>query len=149
MRRILYDPNQLDIKERTMQGIWRLPVLTSLGFAGVLISPLEPADAAQFAAAARGTPSQSAIVKIDRRQSPYWYERDGGYPTDYILPPMPSMRVYRYNPRPPPPPVRYEPPVYGWLAPPPPPASCGQYRYWNGEYCADARREPPYIGPRW
>lgn len=29
------------------------------------------------------------------------------------------------------------------------PRSCGRYRYWNGEYCADARYERPYLGPRW
>ena len=32
--------------------------------------------------------------------------------------------------------------------PPPRPASCGQYRYWNGERCVDARYNTPYIGPR-
>jgi hypothetical protein len=26
------------------------------------------------------------------------------------------------------------------------PRSCGEYRYWNGEYCADARYERPYLG---
>lgn len=35
-----------------------------------------------------------------------------------------------------------------WL-PPPRPANCGEYKYWNGEYCADAREQPPYVGPRW
>lgn len=55
---------------------------------------------------------------------------------------------YYYPPPPPPPVILYEPPVYGWL-PPPRPASCGKYRYWNGYRCADARDEPPYIGPRW
>jgi hypothetical protein len=29
------------------------------------------------------------------------------------------------------------------------PASCGEYRYWNGVRCADARYETPYIGPRY
>ena len=29
------------------------------------------------------------------------------------------------------------------------PASCGKYRYWNGERCVDARYQPPYVGPRW
>jgi hypothetical protein len=54
------------------------------------------------------------------------------------------------------PPVRYPPPaaayfdapVYEWL-PPPRPVNCGEYKYWNGEYCADARYNPPYVGPRW
>ena len=32
--------------------------------------------------------------------------------------------------------------------PPPRPTSCGQYRYWNGQRCVDARYNTPYIGPR-
>jgi hypothetical protein len=28
------------------------------------------------------------------------------------------------------------------------PASCGQYRYWNGDRCVDARYNNPYLGPR-
>jgi hypothetical protein len=41
----------------------------------------------------------------------------------------------------------YSPPRYA--DEPPRPTSCGQYRYWNGEYCADARYERPYLGPKW
>jgi hypothetical protein len=55
----------------------------------------------------------------------------------------------------PPPPVArgYPQPAEGdlipeWL-PPPRPANCGEYKYWNGTYCADAREQPPYVGPRW
>lgn len=28
------------------------------------------------------------------------------------------------------------------------PASCGQYHFWNGEACVDARYYDPYLGPR-
>jgi hypothetical protein len=28
------------------------------------------------------------------------------------------------------------------------PVSCGEYRYWNGTACVDARYNTPYIGPR-
>lgn len=28
------------------------------------------------------------------------------------------------------------------------PVSCGQYRYWDGDRCVDARYHNPYIGPR-
>jgi hypothetical protein len=75
-----------------------------------------------------------------------WYPGDDDYydPPEYYLPPPPVVRVVPDAP----PATVYEPPVYGWLSPPRP-ASCGKYRYWNGEYCADARRDPPYIGPRW
>jgi hypothetical protein len=48
----------------------------------------------------------------------------------------------------------YSPRTYDYTAPayvdePTRPTSCGQYRYWNGEYCADARYERPYLGPKW
>jgi hypothetical protein len=54
-----------------------------------------------------------------------------------------------------PPPYQYAPPPALWYASPPVmlmpvrPASCGRYHYWNGERCADARYDPPYVGPRW
>lgn len=28
------------------------------------------------------------------------------------------------------------------------PVSCGEYRYWDGERCVDARYNNPYLGPR-
>ena len=28
------------------------------------------------------------------------------------------------------------------------PVSCGEYRYWDGEHCVDARYNNPYLGPR-
>jgi hypothetical protein len=44
------------------------------------------------------------------------------------------------------PPIVVEEPVI--VMPPPRPASCGEYRYWNGQYCVDARYNRPYLGPR-
>jgi hypothetical protein len=71
----------------------------------------------------------------------------GYYPPYPPRPPLPPVPV-RQVPIPPPPP--YGPPVYGWVfIPPPPPPSCGQYHYWAGDHCADARYSPPYVGPRW
>jgi hypothetical protein len=54
----------------------------------------------------------------------------------------------------PPPDVRRDPlPPEGLVVPeflpPPRPSNCGEYHYWNGAYCADARVRPPYVGPRW
>ena len=69
-----------------------------------------------------------------------------GYFDKPMIPPAPVYGSYRYAP--PPPPVYYQPPAVEWL-PPPRPSSCGQYRYWDGERCADARWHPPYTGPRW
>jgi hypothetical protein len=28
------------------------------------------------------------------------------------------------------------------------PVSCGEYKYWDGERCVDARYNNPYVGPR-
>ena len=33
--------------------------------------------------------------------------------------------------------------VYGWSAEALRPANCGTFKYWNGDYCADARYDPP------
>lgn len=42
---------------------------------------------------------------------------------------------------------QYAPPVYGWVIIRP--RSCGEFRYWNGERCVDARYDPPHLGPKW
>jgi hypothetical protein len=76
---------------------------------------------------------------------------------DYVPPSYYAPRVYgyvqRYGDGPPieryAPPASYPPPYFDDWGPPPRPASCGKYRYWNGEFCADARFNPPYVGPRW
>jgi hypothetical protein len=110
------------------------------------------ATAATLPTAALASKTQAATTQIGDR----WYsdDDDDNYydgddddyyypPEDYLRPPPPVVRVV-----PAPPAVVYEPPVYGWISPPRP-ATCGKYRYWNGEYCADARYDPPYTGPRW
>jgi hypothetical protein len=48
-----------------------------------------------------------------------------------------GTRVYGYARRADEPEPRYYEPL--------PPRSCGQFRYWNGDYCADARVTPPDI----
>ena len=92
------------------------------------------------------------------------YEYYAPYPRTYQYAPYPGS--YQYAPYPGAyhyaPPTRYFPGSYGYLAPPaayyaPPepiwvplrPSSCGRYHFWNGQYCADARYQPPYLGPRW
>jgi hypothetical protein len=64
------------------------------------------------------------------RQYPY------GAPPVVVVPPVVPVV----------PPVVVEEPVI--VVPPPRPASCGEYRYWNGQYCVDARYNRPYLGPR-
>ncbi len=65
----------------------------------------------------------------------------------YYLPPVavydPRPRVWYSHP----PPAYYQAPVVALE--PLRPRSCGKYRYWNGDYCADARYQRPYVGPRW
>jgi hypothetical protein len=34
------------------------------------------------------------------------------------------------------------------VLPPPRPLSCGEYHYWNGDRCVDARYNTPYLGPK-
>jgi len=61
-------------------------------------------------------------------------------------------RFYRRNgyvPIPVPVPVPDAPPVVDVVPPPPPrPLSCGEYHYWDGEACVDARYNNPYLGPK-
>jgi hypothetical protein len=83
----------------------------------------------------------SILLAVDRRQ---YDDGDEVYnPAPYGFAPAP--RAYGYAQ----PPARYvDAPDYE-LLPPPPPANCGEYHCWNGEYCADARYNPPYVSPRW
>jgi hypothetical protein len=97
-----------------------------------------------------------AATPFERVQYPYHYDGRGydpPYPPAYSFYPPPAYypRSNYYVP----PPVTYYPRPEGYLPPladdweAARPASCGEYRYWNGEYCADARYQRPYVGPRW
>ena len=68
-----------------------------------------------------------------------YYRRYGPYgaPPVVVVPPVVAVV---------PPAAVIEQPVI--VLPPPRPASCGEYRYWNGQYCVDARYNRPYLGPR-
>src|SRR5262245_7408811 len=59
---------------------------------------------------------------------------------------VPPAAVAVPQPAPVVPPVVVEQPVI--VVRPPRPESCGVYRYWNGQYCVDARYNRPYLGPR-
>ena len=116
--------------------------------AGVFVS-------AEARAAPLGAVSvERAASQVDPAQYPYYFDDryyDGPYrrraypPSIYDAP----RRYYERRAFP-----YYSPRVYDYTAPeyldePARPTSCGQYRYWNGEYCADARYERPYLGPKW
>lgn len=99
-----------------------------------------------------GVASGAMFLGQARAQSydPYgYYDYPGrGYylPPRYYAPydPRPSARYFSYRPYTP---RAYEPSYVE--EPASRPSSCGQYRYWNGDYCADARYERPYLGPRY
>ena len=112
--------------------------------AGLNVGTVAPASAAVLGIELRLGQSDFSHAGYRRYHDDYDDDDDFYYsPPNYYIPLPP--RTYRYAP---PPATYYEPPIYGWM-PPPRPASCGKYRYWNGEFCADARYRPPYVGPRW
>ena len=96
--------------------------------------------------AATSSESEGGVIAVGYRR----YYDDDYY--DHVPPSYYAPRVYGYVQRygyGPPPPAVYPPLYFYDWGPPPRPTSCGKYRYWNGEYCADARFRPPYVGPRW
>jgi hypothetical protein len=105
-------------------------------------------------AASAATSSHIAIsTTAEGGATPIGYRRyyDDDY-YDHVPPSYYAPRVYGYVQRygyGPPPPAVYPPLYFYDWGPPPRPTSCGKYRYWNGEFCADARFRPPYVGPRW
>ena len=112
---------------------------TLLAIAGLLVAPLAfassagawPRDDYSYA------PYPPAVVVLP----PPLYA-----PPAYYAPPTPAYGAPRYG---------YLPSAPSYYAPPEPPPvplrprSCGKYRYWNGDYCADARYERPYVGQKW
>jgi hypothetical protein len=110
------------------------------------------------ASIALGTSGQAWAQPLGYYAGPDAYGAPPAY-YHYLPPPIAFAPIWymappagAYDPRAayvPPPHMRNEvaPPLVE--VPPPRPRSCGRYRYWNGEYCADARYERPYVGPKW
>jgi hypothetical protein len=108
---------------------------------GVLIAVALGTASGASAAPAPGLAWSNAPSAI--QPAGYWDRRYGPYavpPAAVVVPP-----VVVPQPAPVVPPVVVEQPV---IVLPPRPASCGEYRYWNGQYCVDARYNRPYLGPR-
>jgi hypothetical protein len=117
-------------------------VLVALGAltAGLLVAaaPSHAAPSTPLTTPAM-TPDAGLVQKV--QVFPRRYYRRYGYGPYAAPPPVvvtPAVPVA--------PPVVVEEPVV--VLPPPRPASCGEYRYWNGQYCVDARYNTPYLGPR-
>lgn len=114
-----------------MRYVTALPAIFVLGIAPA-VAPT-PAPAAPLV----GPPASGAATLIE--QVGYWrrYCRTYGCPPPVVVADPPAVDA--------PPPAAEAAPV---LLPPPRPASCGEYHYWNGETCLDARYHDPYLGPR-
>ena len=72
------------------------------------------------------------------QKAEYWrrYYRQHGYPPPVVVPaPVPDADA----------PPALNPPVV--MQVPVRPASCGEYHYWDGAACVDARFNKPYLGP--
>jgi hypothetical protein len=105
--------------------------------AGGMVLAIAPVTAAPLPAVGAWDSAPGGIVKVD-----YWhrYYRQHGYGPDAIPVPVPVPQVAVQAP------IADAPVVV--VLPPPRPASCGEFHYWNGEACVDARYNNPYIGPR-
>ena len=100
---------------------------------------------------------QSDVISVGYRwhYRGYYYDNMYDWATAYYdatwlhrgrRPPMPVryVRDYYYVPD-----YYYSVlPEYVWVSPRRP-SSCGEFHYWNGYCCVDARHFRPYVGPRW
>jgi len=89
------------------------------------------------------SPGVAAFIASHASFEQVGWRRYYGYPGAYAVPPV----VVVPQAAPVAPPVVADQPAVV-VVPPSRPASCGQYHYWNGQYCVDARYNRPYLGPR-
>ena len=97
---------------------------------GGLIAPANKAAAGPLPAVTGANLAPAMVQKVD-----YWhrYWRHHGYGPDVVV--VPDVDVAA-------------PPVIVETLPPPRPLSCGEYHYWDGVQCVDARFNKPYLGPK-
>lgn len=99
----------------------------AIGFAaGAATTAVSAAPLPKVSASAAGP----ALVEEAATGRRYWRRR--GYGSDVV----PETVVEG-------PPVAVVP-----VLPPPRPLSCGEYRFWNGERCVDARYNPVNVSPK-
>ncbi len=113
------------------------PVLISAAalVAGGLACSLGPDSATAAPLPAMSTPSAElgTVQTIGWRDR--YYRRTGVWPTGPRSNPVPADVVIA-------------PDGTAVVVAPLRPLSCGEYRYWNGMACVDARYNDPYLGPR-
>lgn len=77
----------------------------------------------------------------DYSDDPYFYSY---YDPRFEYVPQPTRYYGTRAPR-----EAYERDEYWTWLPPSKPRSCGEFHYWTGSSCVDARHFKPYIGPKW
>ena len=104
--------------------------------AGLIVAAPSSHAAPASDLAAPATAEGGLVQKVQIFPRRYYRQYPYGAPPVVVVPP--AVPVV--------PPVVVQEPVI--VVPPPRPASCGEYRYWNGQNCVDARYNRPYLGPR-
>ena len=110
-----------------------LILLVALGIGG-LIAPANKAAASPLPAVTGANLAPAMVQKVD-----YWhrYYRQHGYAPGAVVvvpAPVPDASLPAVEVAPILVPVR--------------PLSCGEYHYWDGVQCVDARFNKPYLGPK-
>jgi hypothetical protein len=110
-------------------------ILTTALLAGGMFLGLAAshANAGPLPAVSAFAAAPSAVEKVD-----YWrryYRNHGYYPGQVVVVPPVVVEEGVLN----------APTV---MIVPVRPVSCGQFRYWDGDQCVDARYNNPYVGPR-
>ena len=113
----------------------RVIIALAATIAGLLASAT-PSNAAPSATLTSPMADGGLVQKV--QVYPRHYYPYGAPPVVHAVPPV--VHVV-------PPVVHVVPPVVH-VVPPPRPTSCGQYHYWNGQNCVDARYNRPYLGAR-
>jgi hypothetical protein len=127
-----------DSKPKKTEHHMRQVLIAALAvMAGLTISPtLSNATPGTGLAVPAITAGDALVQKVQIFPRRYYRQYPYGAPP-VVVPAIPVA-----------PPVVVEGPDAVVVVPPPRPASCGEYRYWNGQYCVDARYNRPYLGPR-
>jgi len=104
-------------------------IFASAGLAcGLVFGAGGSANAASLPGVASPSATPALVERVDWRRR--YYRRHG------ILPPGPTVTGEVV--------ATEDGPVIVPLRP----ASCGEYHYWNGVACVDARYNDPYLGPK-
>ena len=103
--------------------------------AGLMVSAT-PSNAEPSTSLTSPAADDGLVQKVQIFPRRYYRQYLYGAPPAVVVPPVVPVV---------PPAVAGEPVI---VVPPPRPTSCGEYRYWNGQNCVDARYNRPYLGPR-